>query len=279
MKHLVLLISLVFASVACTKENNKNYDDENETEIQDYLKANNLNAQKTDSGLYYIIDSVGTGLQPTRSDNVIVSYTGKFTNGKVFDKSTEFGYAFNLNSIIYGMSEGISMMKEGGESTLIIPSRLGYGNSEWGAIPAGSVLIFDVKLISTEAGLDSINDQQIKKYLNENNLVANKSKSGIYYIIDKVGEGEKPNPNSNVVVKYKGYFLNKEIFGESKLEDGDSFNLQDVIPGFQEGLTYLNEGGSGTILIPANLAYKFSGNRNIPAGAVIVFDLELLKVD
>ena len=228
--------------------------------------------------MYYVIEKQGDGIQPNSHSNVIVSYKGIFLNDKPFDESDEFGHAFNLQSVISGWTEGIALFNEGGEGRLIIPSRLAFGNKDYNGIPAGSVLVFDIKLISTEEGIDKINDNQITQYLEENELVAEKSSSGLYYIIDKNGEGEKPNINSTVMVKYKGYFLNGNVFDETK-EDAVEFNLQKLIPGFQEGLLQFNEGGTGTIIIPSKLGYGFFGSSNIPAGVVLLFDIELIKVD
>ncbi|MGB0886121.1 MAG: FKBP-type peptidyl-prolyl cis-trans isomerase, partial [Chitinophagales bacterium] len=109
---------------------------------------NNLTAQKTSSGLHYIINNAGTGTQATSSDNVTVVYKGYFTNGSVFDESDASGISFNLQNVIKGWTEGIPLFKEGGNGVLLIPSSLAYGNSGKGSVPGGAVLVFDVKLIS-----------------------------------------------------------------------------------------------------------------------------------
>jgi len=278
MQKLILFFSTLLAIASCTKIENKNYDSQNETDILNYLEKNNIDAEKTESGLYYVIEKQGDGLQPNSHSDVLVSFKANYLDGKDFAKSDEFGYAFNLRQIISGWAEGIAMLKEGGEAKLIIPSRLAYGNHDFSSIPAGSVFVFDTKLLSTKEGIDKLNDVQIKDYLEKNNLIAEKSTSGLYYIIDSIGTGDMPNTNSNVQVKYKGYFLNGDVFDETE-NDTASFNLQKVIPGFQEGLLHFNEGGTGTVLIPCTLGYGFYGSRSIPAGAVIAFDVELIKVD
>jgi len=56
--------------------------------IQQYIIDNNLTAQPTGSGLYYVIDVPGTGENPTLSSNVTVAYTGSLTDGSIFDQST-----------------------------------------------------------------------------------------------------------------------------------------------------------------------------------------------
>lgn len=150
MKSILLaLVSLLFVSCLSEGETAKtvDYTVENEKEIVDYIATNKLTATRTDSGLYYVVNEAGTGTQPISSSNVTVAYKGYYTNGNVFDKSTDQGISFGLNQVIKGWTEGIPYFKEGGNGILLIPSHLGYGSNGSGPIPGGSVLVFDVKLI------------------------------------------------------------------------------------------------------------------------------------
>jgi len=155
MKHILssLLILTLFISCNSDKEiiqepQKTDYTVENEKEITDYIAKNNLTAQKSDTGLYYVINEPGTGTQPTAKSNVKVAYKGYYTNGKVFDESKPEGISFGLNEVIHGWTEGIPYFKTGGSGVLLVPSHLGYGPYDYRGIPGGSVLIFDVKLIS-----------------------------------------------------------------------------------------------------------------------------------
>jgi len=279
MRKLIILLSLAITTIACNKEDNKNYDSQNEADIKKYLVENNIDAEQTESGLYYVIDKKGDGHELNNRSKVIVSYKLDLLNGKHIGETDEYGHAFDLvGGIIPGFSEGVQLFNEGGEGTLIIPSRLAYGNHSVGNIPAGSVLVFDIKILSTEESIDSINNDQIKKYLKENDLKADSSETGLYYIIDKEGTGKKPDENSNVQVKYKGYYLNGDVFDETKGGEGATFPLRNLIPGFKEGMLNFKEGGSGTLFIPSKLGYGFFGRQPIPPGAVIIFDVELVKV-
>ncbi len=121
-------------------------------------------------------------------------------------------------------------------------------------------------------------EEDILQYIEDHNLVAKKSNSGLYYVIETQGEGAKPNSNSNVTVNYKGYYLNGTVFDQSNSE-GISFNLQQVIAGWTEGITYFNEGGEGILLIPSQLGYGSNNYNGIPGGSVLVFDIMLLKVN
>ncbi|MEN2413844.1 FKBP-type peptidyl-prolyl cis-trans isomerase [Flavobacterium mesophilum] len=154
MKKLLATLFTVTLFISCTSSDKdytttppKDYSAENEKEITDYLAKNNLTAQVSESGLHYIIKEPGTGKQPTGTSTVTVSYKGYLTSGKVFDENVN-GATFSLSRVIAGWTEGIPLFKEGGSGVLLIPAHLAYGSNSVGSIPAGSVLIFDVKLIS-----------------------------------------------------------------------------------------------------------------------------------
>ena len=146
-KILVPFIVLLFINCA-SDDSSKDYTVDNEKEIVEFIADNNLNAQKSASGLYYVIDEQGSGEAPSASSNVTVAYKGYFTNGSVFDESNSEGISFNLNQVIAGWTEGITYFNEGGNGVLLIPSRLAYGNSGRPGIPSGAVLIFDIELLS-----------------------------------------------------------------------------------------------------------------------------------
>lgn len=151
MKKLIALFTLTLF-VSCSGSDTvlppaKDYKAENEKEITEYLAKNNLTAIKTDSGLHYIITEEGTGKKPTLQSNVNVTYKGSLTNGKVFDQSAT-AVTFPLSRLILGWQEGLPFFKEGGSGILFVPAHLGYGSSAVSSIPGGSVLIFEIKLIS-----------------------------------------------------------------------------------------------------------------------------------
>ena len=150
MKQLLSTLLVLTLFISCSKDTKTvtDYTAKNEQEIKDYRAKNNLTAQRSTSGLYYIINEQGTGTQPTAASNVTVAYKGYFTNGNVFDQSKAEGISFGLNQVIKGWTEGIPYFKTGGSGVLLIPSHLGYGSTNNGPIPGGSALIFDVKLIS-----------------------------------------------------------------------------------------------------------------------------------
>lgn len=122
--------------------------------INDYLKKNKLKAQKTASGLYYIIEEKGKGENAKPGQKVFVHYTGTLLDGKKFDSSRDRGQPFSFmlgkRQVIQGWDEGIALLNKGAKAKLLIPSSLGYGAQGGGPIPPNAVLIFDVELIDMQ---------------------------------------------------------------------------------------------------------------------------------
>lgn len=105
---------------------------------------------KTESGLRYTILEAGSGPKPAPTDQVTVHYTGRLTDGTVFDSSVERGEPaqFGLNQVIAGWTEGLQLISKGGKIKLHIPSDIAYGDDgRPPSIPPASALVFDVELI------------------------------------------------------------------------------------------------------------------------------------
>ncbi len=139
----VLLTTLVLFS--CKKKEIQA--DKDEEAIVNYIAEHGLVATATGTGLYYVIDAQGTGVNCNANSNVKVAYTGYYTNGSIFDESSASGVVFNLQNVIQGWTEGIPYFRKGGTGKLLIPSALGYGANEHNGIPGNSVLIFDIHLV------------------------------------------------------------------------------------------------------------------------------------
>lgn len=137
----------LFLFVSCAKKKAEQQAADDKTIIKNYIAANDLFANESETGLHYVIDLPGLGATCNSFSTVRVAYKGYLTNGTVFDESIADGISFSLQSVIRGWTEGIPFFREGGEGILLIPSALGYGASKVGSIPANSVLIFDIKLI------------------------------------------------------------------------------------------------------------------------------------
>jgi FKBP-type peptidyl-prolyl cis-trans isomerase len=77
-------------------------------------------------------------------------------------------------------------------------------------------------------------------------------------------------------VHYHGYFTNGQVF-DSSVDRGErsTFNLNQVIRGWQEGIPLFSRGGQGILLIPSRLAYGNNPRGGIPASSVLIFEVEL----
>jgi peptidylprolyl isomerase len=118
------------------------------------LNVNLSQMTKTASGLYYQDITVGSGKQAAKDSVLKVYYTGSLTSGQTFDTNrnkTPFTFTLGSGQVIAGWDEGFlagTPMRVGGRRRLVVPPSLGYGSRTSGTIPAGSVLVFDVELVS-----------------------------------------------------------------------------------------------------------------------------------
>ncbi len=142
----LLLFLSVSMIVSCKKAEERQLEKDKQI-IQDYLKDNNLTAECTDSGLYYIIEEEGTGDRPTISSEVLVNYKGYYPDNTVFEDSPNTSNTFSLTGVIEGWQQGIPLFKEGGNGTLFIPSKLAYGPNGRGQIGGDAVIFFDIELV------------------------------------------------------------------------------------------------------------------------------------
>jgi len=119
--------------------------------ITTYAAANGITSIRHSSGIYYQIINPGSGVTPTLSSKIFVTYTGKLLNGTIFDQQANSSQTgFFLSQMISGWQIGIPLIQKGGEIKLIIPSSLAYGCTANGPIPANSVLYFDVVLVDVQ---------------------------------------------------------------------------------------------------------------------------------
>lgn len=119
-------------------------------------------------------------------------------------------------------------------------------------------------------------------------LAANKAKKGVFstgsglqYMVLRPGAGERPNASDTVRVQYVGTLLDGSEF-DSSYDTGTpvEFRLDQVIPGWTEGLALMPVGAKYRFWIPAELAYGEKGTPGGPIGpnATLVFDVELLEI-
>lgn len=156
--------SLLNAKIEEFKLRQTNSAKENEhLKIRNYIAANNLNPDSTDSGMYYTITKKGVGDKPKTGAEIYINYIISDLNGKVIQTNLKeiaissgiytegFKYEPHKETIAQnpasGFSEGASMFPIGTEAKLIIPSKLAYGEQGNGIVHPYAPIICDLEII------------------------------------------------------------------------------------------------------------------------------------
>ncbi|WP_299454419.1 FKBP-type peptidyl-prolyl cis-trans isomerase [uncultured Microscilla sp.] len=305
MRQSILLVVIACASIFITSC--KTFEDEtedtrqlreNEQAILNYLSTNNLTAEQTDQGLYYVITKANPeGQAATLGSKAVLHYVGSLLSGTVIDSTSSFfneprEFIFDGNpdgtKVLTGIELGAVRLKEGEQATLFIPYNLAYGRASQGNIPPYSVVKYEISSfeIKTEreqmlefAAADSLT------YIERDSLFT----AHIIQAPDDNTTLPKAGIDSNVTVAYTGRFLDGTIFDTN---DNFTFNLRakdadnsEVINGWNIAVNGMRVGDKKVVLIYSNLAYGASGstdnNNNIviPPYSIIWFEIELKSVN
>jgi len=167
MKKLITLLSvsvLVLFSIAFISGCKKAEDpyagytlEREQTMIQEWLASmvtKNKDIDTTATGLYYILETEGTGVTVKAGNTVKVKYIGMFLDGSVFDASSYYGdgtmtyiHKDSNTRMIQGWEEGIEIMNKGAKAAFLIPSAKGYGPTGNNTIPRNTPLIFIIEVV------------------------------------------------------------------------------------------------------------------------------------
>jgi FKBP-type peptidyl-prolyl cis-trans isomerase FkpA len=103
--------------------------------------------------------------------------------------------------------------------------------------------------------------------------------SGLVYSESQAGSGEGPGPKDTVKVKYRGTLVDGTEFDSSaKRQEPASFGVDRVIPCWTEALQRMKPGTKARLVCPSEIAYGDRGRPGIPAGATLLFDIEMVEV-
>ncbi len=136
---------------------------------------------------------------------------------------------------------------------------------------------------------------KIKKYVSDNNLKLTTTASGLQYIINKEGVGEKAANGDTVAVYYTGKFLNGKIFDSNVKADLQkakmplnpqnpykpvkfAVGIQGMIKGWNEAMPLLAKGAKATFILPSSIGYGDQGFQQVPGFTPLVFDVELVDI-
>lgn len=245
--------------------------------------AGQENSVTTPSGLQFIELAPGAGELAKPGDLVKVHYRGTLADGTEFDSSYGRGepieFVLGQGQVIPGWDEGIAMLRKGGKATLIIPPNLAYGEGgAGGVIPPNATLTFEVELVDFSAGPPP--PPEAPTTLDESAFTT--TPSGLKYAELAPGTGAKAAAGQQVSVHYTGWLTDGTMF-DSSLSRGQPFEFtlgqSQVIKGWDEGVAGMQVGGRRQLVIPPSIAYGDRGAGSvIPAGATLVFEVELLAV-
>ena len=237
-------------------------------------------AKKTASGLATKVLTPGKGKDhPQDADSVKVHYTGWTSDGKMFDSSVVRGEptSFGVTQVIAGWTEALKLMVVGEKRRMWIPAKIAYGETARPGYPAGQ-LTFDVELLEIVA---PPKPPEVPTDVAGPPAGAKKTESGLSYRVLKKGTGkDHPSATSRVRVHYSGWTKDGKMF-DSSVTRGEptSFGLNQVIPGWTEGVQLMVVGEKTRFWIPGKLAYGDEPKRPGAPSGQLTFDVELLDIE
>ena len=212
---------------------------------------------------------------PTTAEIDSVSYLLGVNYGIMFKQQ---GFAEKLSDI------DMAAMKKGMEDALKAELPKGYNDTtfakQFKISPYDMNRIFNGYLKKKSDYKAELNRVKGEKFLADNALKENvdTTETGLQYTIVTEGASEKVAVNDTVTVRYKGTLIDGTVFDEGEIP-GHVSGSRGLITGFDEGIRLVGEGGKAIIYIPSELAYGSRGNRGIEPNSVLIFDIEIVKVN
>jgi FKBP-type peptidyl-prolyl cis-trans isomerase FklB len=136
-------------------------------------------------------------------------------------------------------------------------------------------------MVEKSKGKFAANRTEGEQFLENNKKVdgVKTTASGLQYMVIKAGNGRKPKASDSVTVTYKGTLLNGRQFDSNIGKPPLTLSLENVIPGWTEGVQLMPEGAKYRFFVPYPLAYGEQGaGPDIPPYSTLIFEIELVKI-
>jgi FKBP-type peptidyl-prolyl cis-trans isomerase len=277
-----------------------------EEALKKYLDEKKITVTPAASGLYFLETVQGKGMKIDSGCWVKAHFKVSLIDGKQvfssYDRGEPMQFECGKRFDTPGFEEGIAKMLKGGKATLIVPSKIAFGEMGRGAmVPPYSTIIYELEVIDVQSKADHDKQQAedkkkeqlkietskqqegtlMKKYLKDHNITTKPTASGLIFIEKIKGTGAKAASGKKVKVHYTGTLLDGTKFDSSR-DRNEPFEFTlgqgQVIKGWDEGIALMNVGGKATLIIPANIAYGERNTGSIPPYSTLVFDVELIDV-
>ena len=306
--YIVITILAIFLTTACTEEIAEDDKGAKEQRFFDiYQESRYPGSEPLESGLFFLENRIGQGVSPDGDDWVLVKHVSYvIPDDRIYESYIEnvaddnnldpnkvamYGPFKMLNgSINEGLTEGLSLMREGGQATMFFTSKLGFGETGNGKIGGFTSLKYEVELLEVIPDIDLYEQAKIDSYMDtvavSDTIHDPVDDVVMHFMIDHATEGKAIGLDSIVTVAYKGYLADGRVFDESSVEDSAAFTVgPDVITGWELGLQRMKEGEKGRFVIPYQLAYGEEGRKDTQSGLIMMppyetlfFDIEFLSV-
>jgi FKBP-type peptidyl-prolyl cis-trans isomerase len=232
--------------------------------------------QTTESGLKWEAIEEGSGDPPGADDLVKLRCTVWTADGTIAFTSAAIGQpvvgpAAKVRLTRFAekfLPEAAQLMKPGGSYRFEVPPALCWGEEK--VLP---------KVAQNQTSVWQIDFEGLIRFAPWDSAKATKTATGLEYVVLEEGAGDAPGATDQVAVLYTGWLEDgKEFDSAHRRGQPAMFQVNGVIPGWQEGLKLMREGAIYRFRIPAALAYGEKGTGGIPPNATLLFEVELLRV-